>query len=380
MRHILSLIFFLFILLFFTKPVLAIEDPRVLPNNKVGIHILFDHELDEAAGLVNSNGGDWGYVTIPIQIGDRDILKWQTFMDQAREHHVIPIIRLASEGDYFNTKVWKKPQFSDIVDFANFLDSLNWPTKNRYIIVFNEVNRGDEWGGEVNPAEYAEILSFAVTIFKSKSQDFFIISAGLDNAAPEQFPDYMNQYNYMRLMNQAVPGVFSQIDGFSSHSYPNPGFSQPPYVDTPKSISSFSYERELILQYRNRDIPIFITETGWNAPSISEDTKAEYYKEAFESVWSDPDIVAITPFLLHAGGGPFHGFSFMDTNNQPTKQYNAIEKLPKIKGTPTQTAYVLGIQREAKPFLPSRTFNKTSDQTFSISDTAQEMFRWMMKL
>src|SRR5688572_16737141 len=112
-------------------PVDAIVNPLEQPNNKIGIHILFHDELEEAAKLVNANGGDWGYVTIPIQSGDKDILKWQKFMDECRRLHLIPLVRLATEGDYYNTKVWRKPDEEDILDFANFLNSLYWPTKNR---------------------------------------------------------------------------------------------------------------------------------------------------------------------------------------------------------------------------------------------------------
>lgn len=172
-KFLLAFVFILSFFLFLPRQSFAVEDPLKVPNNKFGIHILFPSELEDAAKLVNSNGGDWGYVTIPLQSGDRDLEKWQDFMDNALRLHVIPIIRLATEGDYFNTKVWRKPDETDVIDFANFLNSLDWPTKNRYIIVFNEVNRGDEWGGEVNPQEYANLLSYAVTVFKSKNQDFF---------------------------------------------------------------------------------------------------------------------------------------------------------------------------------------------------------------
>ena len=177
------------------KNAYAIEDPLSIPNNKFGVHILFTTELSDASRLFNSNGGDWGYVTIPIQAGDRDLEKWQRFMDDARELHVIPIIRLASENYYFDTKVWRKSHYDDILDFANFLNSLEWPVKNRYIVVFNEVNRSDEWEGNLNPAEYANILGYAVSAFKSLNDDFFIISAGLDNAAPNINGKYMNEYD-----------------------------------------------------------------------------------------------------------------------------------------------------------------------------------------
>ncbi len=357
-----------FVLLFLTPTKsYAVENPLRTMNNKIGIHILFDDELPDAAKLINTTGGDWGYVVIPIQSGDKDLIKWQKFMDTAAKFHVIPIIRLATEGDYFNTKVWRKPDFLDIIDFSNFLDSLNWPTKNRYIIVFNEVNRGDEWGGVANPAEYAQLLSYAVSVFKSKTQDFFVISAGMDNAAPDAPPSYMNEYTYMRAMQDAIPGVFNQIDGFASHSYPNPGFAQPPTVKTDKSIASFSFERDLIKTYRNSDIPVFITETGWNAPSISEDTKASYLQEALDTVWNDPGIVMVAPFLLRAGDGPFKGFSFMDVNGQTTKQYEMLKKLYKVRGLPSLAQQVLGIGNSLGSSFPLRNFSNTGTQSSSVA-------------
>ena len=109
-------------------------------------------------------------------------------MDEAKKLHVIPILRLATEADTSNTKVWREPTEYDIVNFANFLNSLNWPVKNRYIVVFNEVNRGDEWGASLSADEYAHILVFAIDVFKSKSPNFFMINAGLDNAAPNAPP------------------------------------------------------------------------------------------------------------------------------------------------------------------------------------------------
>src|SRR5665811_270480 len=131
---------------------------------------------------------------------------------------------------YFNTTVWHKPNEADILDFANFLNSLIWTIENKYVIVFNEVNRGNEWEGSQKQDEYAKLLNYAVTVFKSKNPNFFIISSGLDNAAPNVLGEYMDQFTYLRLMENAVPGIFNQIDGLSSHSYPNPGFNQPPSV------------------------------------------------------------------------------------------------------------------------------------------------------
>src|SRR3989344_5906297 len=103
MLKVLSFVFFIILFFSLTKNTYAIEDPRETPNNKFGIHILFISELDKAKELVNSAGGDWGYVTIPIQATDKDLEKWQKFMDSARENHIIPIIRIATENYYFET-------------------------------------------------------------------------------------------------------------------------------------------------------------------------------------------------------------------------------------------------------------------------------------
>ena len=45
-------------------------------------------------------------------------------MDESKKLHIIPILRLATEGDYFDKISWRKPKYEDILDFANFLDSL----------------------------------------------------------------------------------------------------------------------------------------------------------------------------------------------------------------------------------------------------------------
>ena len=74
----------------------ALYDPRTLPNNKLGVHLLNPSEIESAASLVNSQGGDWGYVTVPIQPTDRDKSTWQTFMNDAKEHHLIPIVRITT--------------------------------------------------------------------------------------------------------------------------------------------------------------------------------------------------------------------------------------------------------------------------------------------
>ncbi len=383
MKVLLIFVAVFFFLIFSYSKAHAIEDPLSVANNKIGIHILFPEEIKEVTKLINSNGGDYGYVVIPIQSGDKDLVKWQKFMDTARQSHIIPIIRLASEGDYFNTKVWRTPNQYDIVDFANFLSSLSWPTKNRYIVVFNEPNRSDEWGGTSNPSQYAQILDYAIATFKARSEDFFVISAGLDNAAAQNPPHSYSDLDFLKEMNRAVSGIFNKIDGLGSHSYPNPGFSAPPSKQDKISIATFRYELDLTQNFGAKKLPVFITETGWSRSSLTDEHAAQYYKQSFESVWNDKSIVTVTPFLFKAGH-PFDMFSFINPDGSETKQYKAIEQLSKIKGDPAQNVLGAKTQEETVPSKPliSLKIDSTKLLIPSISKTsvANIIFKWLMKI
>src|SRR3989304_2711614 len=99
-RILISVLISLAIFLYLTSKSFAIYDPLSVPNNKYGIHILFPEEISEAAHLVNSSGGDWGYVTIPIRASAKNLEKWQKFMDESAKLHLIPLIRIAPDVDY----------------------------------------------------------------------------------------------------------------------------------------------------------------------------------------------------------------------------------------------------------------------------------------
>lgn len=338
----------------------AIIDPLATTNNVFGIHILFTEELNDAGSLVNSNGGDWGYVTIPIQSKDKDLEKWQNFMDRAKELHLIPIIRLSTEEDQFIKGVWRKPDEYDIIDFANFLSSLTWPVKNRYIILFNEINRFDEWGGEYpDPAYYTSIVDLAYGTFKDRSEDYFVILGGFDNASVNN-SQYMNEFEFLRQMYNNDADIFNKIDGFASHSYPNPGFSQPPSAFRRMSTSTYKFESNYINSLSSSKKYAFITETGWDNRKVNPKLIGEYYKQSFDSIWkNDNSIVAVTPFLLK-GEGQFDMFTFFK-NNQPTDYYKSIQDMKKLKGDPVieehKKMYII-----PKPILQEKNFSSHTDE------------------
>ena len=105
----------------------------------------------------------------------------------------------------------------------------------------------------------------------------------MDNAAATTNTTY-NEYTFLTKMNQAVPGIFNQIDGLGSHSYPNPAFAQPPSLISNESITSFRYESNLVDSVCSKQLPIFITETGWSRDSLTDVTIANYFPTAFAKV------------------------------------------------------------------------------------------------
>lgn len=279
-------------------------NPLSVPNNKVGVHILEPGEIDAAAKLINSSGGDWGYVTIPIRSNDRDPAKWQEFFLKARLLHVIPIIRLAT---YPASNGWIEPNAFDLVDFANFLSDMPWPTTNRYVILFNEPNHSNEWGGFIDPRAYATLILDAQNIFKSRSADYFLLSAGLDMSAPNSQTS-QDALEYYRRMAAYQPDWPNKVDGFSVHVYPD------------SKAGIISYRREPIPKK-----PIFITETGWIG-------QPDLYPQALSSIWTELNIVAVTPFLLFAGAGEFTKFSLIGS-----PAYTGLVNFPKIAGSPLLT-------------------------------------------
>ena len=330
-----------FVFLILISPVNATVNPLERANNKFGIHVLNPDDYAPAAELVNSNGGEWGYVTLVIREDQREENRWQAEFDELRERKLIPIVRLATR---FEDGAWIKPRNEDIDPWVDFLNSLNWVTKNRYIVLFNEPNHANEWGGDIDPKEYASIAQKFHQRLKSASDDFFVLPAGLD-LAPETTQNTMHPYTYLSEMASADSEIFNMFDGWTSHSYPNPNFSASPYRTGRNSIRGYRWEMTTLRQLGlKKQLPIFITETGWkhsannsSSSNLSPDQITENFRIAYNEIWTDQQIVAITPFVLNYQDPPFDVFSWKkNQGNEYYPQYQLLKGYPKEAGNPEQ--------------------------------------------
>lgn len=350
---------------FFSRPVYAIYDPLRVPNNKYGIHVADTNDIPDVPALVNSTGGDWGYVTVVIPETDRNSSKWQKIFDEMRRFHLIPLVRLATKpvGDH-----WTKPTKETIKDWISFLSSLNWPTANRYVILFNEPNHPQEWGGAVAPKEYAAIATKLAKDLKNASSDFFILPAGLDASAAN------DEVAFLQEVIKEQPDFLSLLDGWTSHSYPNPGFSGSPYAFSRGTLRTFYWELELLKSLGlQKNLPVFITETGWqhsqgrlfNNRLLTPEAVAANMSVAAHTVWSDANVVAVTPFVFSYQGDPFDHFSWkVFRGSDYYNHYYTYQNIQKIAGHPKQhESYAFSVSLVPDTLIAGSTYTLTSDVT-----------------
>lgn len=370
MKYLTILIILSLVSLLLPKNVLASFEKVDHPNNKFGIHLAVpvEEDLEKAADLVNSSGGDWGYVTLVMEKNDRDRRKWQDVFDKMRRLHLIPIIRLATS---FENGSWERAEPKEAEEWADFLDSLNWVVKNRYIVLFNEPNHGAEWGGVTDPESYGQTALAFVKTLKEKNPNFFVMLAGFDSAAPSQPPKYEDQEKFLKQMLLSLPGgadeLFKYLDGWASHSYPNHGFISLPTAQGRNSVRNYQWELSLLKNLGVRkNLPVFITETGWPHKEgirpensfYSAEEAAAHFQTYFNEIIKDPQVIAITPFVLNYQGEPFDHFSWQKLNSKNFyPQYGVVLGISKQRGEPEQEQKIKIINN-----LPTKIIKKSTYQ------------------
>lgn len=329
MKKLLTIIIFISFFVFVGN-VKAIYDPTTVPNNHFGVHITDTSDLKNVSKLV----GDWGYVTFVIQKGERDPKRWQAIFDEMRKLHLIPIVRIATAP---NGDVWEKPSKDEIDGWVSFLNSLNWVIKNRYVTIGNEPNHASEWGGELDPKGYADYFTNFSYKLKASNEDFFIMPAALDASATNTRTT-MEESLYLSKILEWDQRFFQHVDGWASHSYPNPDFIGSGNGIGKGTVRTFEWELNY-LKYLgvSKNFPVFITETGWTHSIDSLTTNiGPKIETAFKNAWNDKRVIAVTPFIYKYTAPPFDNFSWVNKNGGFYDFYYNVLNLQKIVGVPIQ--------------------------------------------
>lgn len=304
---------------------------RVFAQGQVlGIHLLSPSELPQAQKLLDTKDNTIHFVTVPFTYDDLNYKdRWQKFLREAHDAHIKPLLRLTTR---FENGSWVVPDRSDVMRFATFLTSLTWYDDDLTVILFNEPNHANEWGGNIDPAGYGAIADFALDWFKTESKKYVVLPAGIDLAATNG-GGTVEAFLYWKQVFVSSPDLLEKLDGWTSHSYPNPGFVADPWKTDKKSLRGYEHELDFLSQYTKKELPVYITETGWNHDELSDYEVQRYYQTAYKNIWNhDPRIKAVTPFLLQGAPGTFAPFSFLDATGRPTKAYEVYRGL--VSATP----------------------------------------------
>jgi hypothetical protein len=315
-----------FLAVLFTLVLLCTPGTTVYAQSEVlGIHLLSPSEISKASKLLTTQDNIPHYVTVPFGFSDlpkKD--EWQRFFDEAQTAHLKPIIRLTTR---FEGHSWVVPNRSDIMVFTAFLSALDWRQDELAVVLFNEPNHANEWGGHIDPKGYADIADFAADWLKTEPKKYVVLPAGLDLAASNG-GETMEAFNYLKQSLAHNSSWLEKMDGWTSHSYPNPAFSSGPWKTDKASLRGYQHELTFLATYSSKQFPVYITETGWSQNQLSNREIRRYYAQAYKDIWNnDPRIKAVTPFLLQGAPGLFAPFSFLDKNGEPTIAYEAFRSI-----------------------------------------------------
>ena len=335
-------------------------------RNKWGVHLLLDDGVSQWPGErweqhfahARRLVGRGGYVVELIRANDLDERKWQRFLDLAARYELQPILRLATWQDAAAGHWIAPPPDPEgttyrriAARFADFVRALR-PWAPLLIAVGNEPNRGDEWGGEPNPAAYARyLLDVSAALHEAAPGRVRVLNGALDPYAPNTGSHALNGFRaydaagFLDGMHSAHPQVWQAIDGWATHAYPLGPFSEHPAArsfhiddlsgdaepDAPpwpglynRGLNSYQWELYRLRAFGvRRPLDIFITETGWRharSQRVSRDTTgaargsdevARFVQLAFdgdrlldnhEYTWTpwnaDPAVQAVALFAL----------------------------------------------------------------------------------
>lgn len=276
------------------------------PDNILGVHLLLDDGRNVwpqsvwAAHLQAARAqlGAGGYVVELVRLDDLDVARWQVLLDLCAQLELRPIVRLATTYDR-DAGYWTRPPgdpdggYAQTAGrYARFVAGLKWPTDTHPVLVGNEPNHGDEWGGVADPAAYARFLRDVARAVHAADPQALVLNAPLDAYAPHTngLPfnngfTYVDAESFMDGMRAEVPDVFDAIDAWAAHPYPtgplangpwdqvfqidringaaNPDSLEPEPGQFNRGINGYIWELAKLESYGVRDLDVWITETGW---------------------------------------------------------------------------------------------------------------------
>ncbi|MGD2206389.1 MAG: beta-galactosidase, partial [Anaerolineae bacterium] len=251
-------------------------------NPKMGIHTRLTDEVEpwkikRTMEMVREMGAPWIVEFFPWAYsepspGRFDWTHADLVVDHARRQGLTVIARLGFVPEWARPDPKEQPTTVTYLDeehyddFAEHVHAFvaHFRGRVQYIVIWNEPNISLEWGYRpVDPEGYTALLRAVYSRAKAANPDVVVLGGALaPTLAPVGDPEGMNDLDYLRRMLAARAGEV--MDGLAVHAY---GWRLAPDAPPDPAVVNFARTelvRQLLVEAGYSDLPIYITEGGWN--------------------------------------------------------------------------------------------------------------------
>ncbi len=322
-------------------------------NPKMGIHTRLTDEVEpwkikRTLEMVREMGTPWIVEYFPWAYhepsqGSFDWGHADMVVDHARSQGLIVIARLGFVPE------WARPDpdveattftYLDEDHYDEFADYVyafveHFRGRVAHIVIWNEPNISLEWGYRpVDPESYAAMLRATYPRAKAADPNVVVLGGALaPTLAPVGDPEGMNDLEYLRRMLGA--GAGEAMDGLAVHAY---GWKLPPEAAANRAVVNVARTellRGLLVEFGYEDMPIYITEGGWNdhprwTKAVQPSHRAKYTLDAYQKVleeWPWVEVAALWAFRYPRPTNTYQDyFTFVTADFTPKPIYYAVRR------------------------------------------------------
>jgi hypothetical protein len=275
----------------------------------------------------NENHYEWGQVDRIVRHATNQGIKIIARMG------LVPSWARPQNSSYTTLNTLDSSHYEDFAEFvadfaARYVDRID------QIIIWNEPNLAFEWGyQQVSAQEYGHLLQVVYPRAHAANPNIEVIAAGLaPTLEPATSPAGLNDLLYLESLYAS--GAAAYFDSVAMHTY---GFTRSAH-DAP-AFDRLNFRRAELLQdimaeYGDADIPVYITEMGWNdsdrwAYAVSPSERIAHTLDAYQLAendwnWVDKMCVWVLRYPAPTFSYPDH-FTLLDTEFQPQPLYYALQ-------------------------------------------------------
>jgi hypothetical protein len=322
-------------------------------DHKMGIHTRLTDEVEpwkikRTLAMVREMGATWTVEFFPWAYyepspGHYDWTHADLVVDHARRQGLTVIARLGFVPEWARPDPEEQPTTFTHLDeehyavFAEYVHAFVEHFQGRidHIVIWNEPNISLEWGYRpVDPEGYTALLRAVYPRAKAANPSVVVLGGALaPTLAPLGDPEGMNDLDYLQRMLDA--GAGDVMDGLAAHAY---GWRQSP--DAPANPAAVNFSRtellhQLLVEAGHADLPIYITEGGWNdhprwTKAVQPSKRAAYTLRAYEKVreeWPWCEALILWAFRYPRPANTYQDyFAFVTTDFIPKPIYFAVQR------------------------------------------------------